>query len=63
MLEQYKVLGAMLLDKDFTIREIAETSGVKESYIRTVINRHKAWIKVCGKQKNKLKGGDAIKEF
>lgn len=57
MLEKYKVLGAMLTFREFTVKDIADFSEVKQSTVRTIINRHQAFLEELGTDETGRPGG------
>jgi hypothetical protein len=55
--ERYKVLGAVLALKEFTVADLATFSGVKATTVRTVLSREPNLVVEVGKQETGLKGG------
>lgn len=61
MTERYKVLGAMLAFEEFTVRDLADLSGVKEATVRTVLNRSANLLETLGKSDSEGRGGRFIR--
>lgn len=57
MLEQYKILGAMLALGEFTTQELAEHTGVIPNTVHTVVKREMRLLEHIGFQKTKKRGG------
>jgi hypothetical protein len=55
--ERYKVLGAVLALKEFTVADLATFSGVKPNTVRTVLGREPELVDEIGKQETGAKGG------
>jgi hypothetical protein len=57
MLENYKVLGAMIALSEFTVNDLSQYSGVKPNTVRTTINREQIYLEEIGKQETGKRGG------
>ena len=57
MTERYKVLGAMLSLREFTVADLSVFSGVKQTTIRTVLSRGAELLTEIGKEPNQSRGG------
>lgn len=57
MSERYKVLGAVLALKEFTVADLATFSGVKPNTVRTVLAREPDLLVEVGKHETGAKGG------
>jgi hypothetical protein len=57
MLERYKVLGAMLALKQFTVEDLARFSGVNPTTVRTVLNREAKYLHEAGRRATGQPGG------
>jgi len=57
MLERYKVLGAMLALKQFTVEELARFSTVNPTTVRTVLSRENKYLKELGRKATGQPGG------
>ena len=55
--ERYKVLGAVLALKEFTVADLATFSGVKPNTVRTVLGREPELVDEIGKRETGAKGG------
>jgi len=55
--ERYKVLGAVLALREFTVADLATFSGVKANTVRTVLAREPDLLVDVGKQETGAKGG------
>jgi hypothetical protein len=60
MLERYKVLGAMLALKQFTVEEIARFSEVSPTTVRTVLSREGKYLKEIGRKATGQPGGQFV---
>src|SRR5438270_403417 len=57
MLETYKVLGSILALKEFTIKSLAEYSGVNADTVDTTMRRNREFWELIGKERTKKRGG------
>lgn len=60
-MERYKVLGAMLSLKEFTVEDLANFSKVKANTVSTILARESSLIEELGKQQMGKRGGQFIK--
>lgn len=61
MLEQYKVLNAMLALPEFTVRDLARYSDVKPTTVYTTISREKQYLEQIGRHETKKRGGQWLR--
>jgi hypothetical protein len=61
MLHRYRVLGAILALREFTIADLAHYTGVKETTVRTILNREARYVERAGTQARGRRGGQPIK--
>jgi hypothetical protein len=57
MLEKYKVLGAALTFREFTVKDIAAFSEVNPSTVRTILKRNQAFLEELGPDETGRPGG------
>jgi len=57
MFERYKVLGAMLALKQFTVEDVARMSGVNPMTVRTVLSRENRLVHDIGRRPTGQPGG------
>lgn len=57
MTERYKVLGAVLALRKFTVAEVARFSGVKETTVRTVLGRESVYWETIDSEGAPKRGG------
>lgn len=57
MMENYRVLGAMLALKEFTVNDLVRYSNVKPNTVRTTISREQNYLEELGKQETGKRGG------
>ena len=57
MKERYKVLGAVLSLREFTVADLSVFSGVKQSTVRTVLAREAELLREIGRDPSPSKGG------
>ena len=61
MLERYKTLGGVLALDEFSVSELAELSGVRESTVRTILRREGAFVEQIGTQSTGRRGGRPLR--
>jgi len=57
MIQRFKVLGAMLALREFTVADLAHFSGVKLDTVRSVVSRNKSYLESGGRKKSDRPGG------
>ncbi|MGB9181585.1 MAG: helix-turn-helix domain-containing protein, partial [Pyrinomonadaceae bacterium] len=57
MMERYRVLGAMLALKEFTVNDLSRYSEVKPNTVHTTINREQKYLEKTGKEETGRRGG------
>jgi hypothetical protein len=57
VLEHYKVLGAVLALKEFTVNDLARYTDVKPNTVRTTLSREQSYIEEIGKEQTGKRGG------
>jgi hypothetical protein len=61
MLERYRTLGAVLALGEFTVPELADLAGVRESSVRTILRRESDYVEQIGRQATGRPGGKPIR--
>ena len=61
MIERYKTLGGVLALDEFSVAELAELSGVRESTVRTILRREGAFVEQVGTQSTGRRGGQPLR--
>ncbi len=61
MLEQYKVLNAMLALPEFTVRDLSRYSDIIPTTVYTTINREKQYLEQIGRHETKKRGGQWVR--
>jgi hypothetical protein len=61
MLHRYRIMGAILALREFTAAQLAHYSGVKETTVRTVLNRESRFVERIGVEGRGRRGGQPIR--
>src|SRR5580700_6781482 len=56
-MERFKVLGALLVLREFCVRDVAEYCQVKEATVRTVLERNRSLLERVGERETGRRGG------
>jgi hypothetical protein len=61
MLHRYRILGAILALRKFTVADLVHYTGAKEDTVRTVLARESRFVEKVGVQAGRRRGGQAIR--
>src|SRR5262245_34848718 len=57
MKERYKVLGAIVALREFTVEDIANKTGVKQNTVSTILARERGFLEKIADEKTGRRGG------